>query len=779
MVNGSESLPQGDDALEIALLVDKICDQFESSWKAGSRPSIESFLSEVDVSTRPTLLTELIQVDICYRRQLGELPHLGEYLSRFPNESLAIASIDADSNGELEPTAEPPGKLAGYQLIQIIGSGSFGKVWKAWDETVCRFVAIKVPKEDVLPSSPIVQNFEREAKAAARLVHPNVVTVYEADFFDGAFYIACQYVDGPTLEELFKQQPPSHKDSAKIIAKLADGLSHAHSMNLVHRDIKPANILMNPQGEPLLTDFGLAKWMDTLHTIAGRGEVIGTVPYMSPEQATGGVIDVRSDVWSLGVVLYELLTRFRPFQGDQTGILYQIQHTIPKRPQNIDPTIPEELEAICWKAIQKQPSKRYQSAAEFRDDLQRFLTGQPVPVPRITWLSLAWSRMRSAPASRKAMIATPVALLMGIFGTLLASSLWAPLPAPPDGTLRVHITTIPARSAIAIALVDPMTGLPSNDPAQVITPVKKEAFEVRLQPGLYRLTVSDLSPDSETGQAASIEVFRTVPSSKSTPGPRNYQRYRFRDDGSIDWPEITIGPDFNTSDMIFIPGTSTVDLGETGSTAIPLGKFTIRDFYVSRREFSYSDFTRLPKQSGPHDRMRRTGAVLDDAMNVRYDEAMQWAENAGCRLLTELEFEYLARLIHAAHTDDVSRIQQMTHLPKDDATQLVASLQTIENVFDGQAEWVCGLEPYFHSASTNTAHPSEPKGDPPHLEVHTLRGGSPLQTLFTGIPTHFTLARWKEVFTIADQNSPSGLKPGCGFRVGRSASPLRGGLEHR
>lgn len=143
MVNGSESFPSGDDALEIALLVDKICDQFESSWKAGSRPSLESFLSEVDVSTRPTLLTELIQVDICYRRQLGESPRLEEYLSRFPDVSLAIASIDADSNGELEPTVESPRKLAQYQLIQIIGSGSFGKVWKAWDETVRRFVAIK------------------------------------------------------------------------------------------------------------------------------------------------------------------------------------------------------------------------------------------------------------------------------------------------------------------------------------------------------------------------------------------------------------------------------------------------------------------------------------------------------------------------------------------------------------------------------------------------------------------------------------------------------------
>lgn len=612
--------------------------------------------------------------------------------------------------------------------------------------------------------------------AAARLEHPNVVTVYGAGFSHGAFYIACQYVDGPTLEELFKQEPPSHKDSAKIVAKLADGLSHAHSMNLVHRDIKPANILMNPQGEPLLTDFGLAKWMDTLHTIAGRGEVIGTVPYMSPEQATGGAIDARSDVWSLGVVLYELLTRSRPFQGDQAGILYQIQHTIPKRLKNFDPTIPEELEAICWKAIQKQPSRRYQSAAEFRDDLQRYLAGQPVPTPRITWLSLAWSRLTSAPASRKAMIATPVALLLGVFGTLLFSALDA--PPPPDGTRQVQFITIPSRSAVAIAPVDRETGLPIEDPAQLITPDKQAPFEVRLLPGLYRLTVSDLSPDRQTEKATSIEVFRTVPNQDSISGPRNFQRYQIRENDTIDWPEVTINPDFDTSDMVFIPGSSVVDLGEAGSTDTPRLNFTIRGFYVSRQEFSYSDFTRLPTQSAPHERMRISGAALDDAMNARYDEAMQWAENAGCRLLTELEFEYLARLIHAAHTEDVSRIQQMTHLSKIDATQLASSLQTIENVFDGMAEWVCGLEPYRAPSSAAPSHRSTAVIDTPYLEIHTLRGGTPLQRTSTGTPTRFTLDRWKESSAIPNPNSPSGLKPGCGFRLSRTASLHQGTGQH-
>lgn len=270
----------------------------------------------------------------------------------------------------IPPQQPSPGKVIGhYRLESFLGKGGMGTVWKAEDVRLKRPVAIKLLAgvDGVHPEA--AARFLIEAQAAAALDHPSVCTVYEIGEAAGVWYIAMAYIEGETIARKVASGPLDITLAASLAAQVADGLDAAHSRGILHRDIKAANIIVTPQNSAKILDFGLAR-IGFSSGLTMPGTVMGTPHYMSPEQVRGGVVDHRSDIWSLGVMFYQMLSGKLPFQGDNVVALMKAIESPPPKLRNLRPEIPERLERIVDKALAKQPELRYQSAAEMRDDLR-------------------------------------------------------------------------------------------------------------------------------------------------------------------------------------------------------------------------------------------------------------------------------------------------------------------------------------------------------------------------------------------------------------------------
>lgn len=482
--------------------IDALREEFERLWRANGAPRIEEFLSRASNSMRAATFHALLQAEIRLRRQRGDAIVRADYLSRFANyETVVCAACDAADDSrrtivhesknpqsglhvrcphchnpiQLVPDAKlesincrscgsnfslttDDGATRGsraiaaighFRLVERLGMGAFGTVWKALDTELDRTVAIKIPRSGQLDSQH-QELFLREARSAAQLRHPNIVPVYEVGRDGNTLYIVSQYIRGIDLSDWLTAQRLTSREAAELCATIADALHHAHEQGVIHRDLKPANVMIDGDGQPHIMDFGLARRDMGEITMTVEGQVLGTPAYMSPEQAQGlsHMADRRADVYSLGVILFQLLTGELPFRGNSRMLLHQVVHDEPPSPKKLNGTVPKDLETITLRCLEKDPNRRLPSAQNLTTELRRFLAGEPIESRPISSWERAWRWCRRKPlvASMSATIAGLITFV-AVAGPLVALRQASLRRAAEQNEQRAHTAQLQAEEA--------------------------------------------------------------------------------------------------------------------------------------------------------------------------------------------------------------------------------------------------------------------------------------------------------------------------------------------
>ncbi len=356
---------------------------------------------DLGMSTRDEHLAQVL-AEVSEQQRRGHKLDLDSLTRQYPDladelrQLLAIAQIADEfgrSHDNAAVTITQPARVSGqadcglprtfgdFELVEVIGRGAMGVVYKAWEKSLKRFVALKMMLRGEHASGADLARFRGEAQSAAGLTHPNIVPVYKVDKENGQAYFSMKYVAGQTLAGRVKSGPLPPRDAARYLIAISRAVHHAHQKGILHRDLKPANVLIDGDDQPLVTDFGLAKRVEGGPSLTGTGAIVGTPSYMAPEQAAGiqGNPGPGADIYSLGAILYELLTGRPPFlAATAVDTLLLVRSEEPVRPRLLNPQIDPDLEFVCRKCLEKNPEHRYASALLLADDLESFLQGEPV-----------------------------------------------------------------------------------------------------------------------------------------------------------------------------------------------------------------------------------------------------------------------------------------------------------------------------------------------------------------------------------------------------------------
>jgi serine/threonine-protein kinase len=424
----------GDAEMRQVLLVELVHTELEFRLKSEEAARVEEYLARYpELAGDSTAVVGLLAAEFAFRKRVEPDARLDEYRERFPHFGAAVAEQVARAtivdSGAATMTLRGPARqyraalpeVAGYELLGELGRGGMGVVYKAREVRLNRVVALKMILAGDHAAPDAAARFRVEAEAVARLHHPQIVQIYAFGDQDGRPYFAMEYVAGGSLTDRLDGSPWIIRDAARLVEMLARAVHEAHRLGIVHRDLKPANVLMTAGGMPKLADFGLAKWLDVGSGLTRTEHVLGTPSYMAPEQAEGATRTVgpAADVYSLGTILYELLTGRPPFRAATAlETLEQVKSAEPVSPARLRPDCPRDLVTICLKCLEKQPARRYTSAAELGDDLARFEAGDPIRARPVGGLERLWRWCRREPA-----VATlAVALLAGLAG--VATQWW-------------------------------------------------------------------------------------------------------------------------------------------------------------------------------------------------------------------------------------------------------------------------------------------------------------------------------------------------------------------
>jgi len=414
--------------------VDEIIAAYLEAAAAGTAPDRQELLAK-----HPELAGELTAffadhdaVRELARAGLPGKPAVGAPTLAHEGPAPAQAGEPTLAPGEQSPAAKPLGTVryfGDYELLEELARGGMGVVYKARQVKLNRIVAVKMILAGQLASPADVQRFYAEAEAAAGLDHPNIVAIHEVGEHEGQHYFSMDYVDGKSLAAIVRERPLAQMEAARYVQIIAAAIQHAHDKGILHRDLKPSNVLIDRADQPRVTDFGLAKRQEgerqpgePATLVAGSraadltatGQVLGTPGYMPPEQARGERVGPWADIYSLGAILYELLTGRAPFvAGNMLDTLAKVLNEEPVSPRRLQPGVPRDLETICLKCLQKEPAARYASAEALAEDLRRCQAGEPIvarPVGRVE-RAVKWARRHPARATAALLVVALLAVI--------------------------------------------------------------------------------------------------------------------------------------------------------------------------------------------------------------------------------------------------------------------------------------------------------------------------------------------------------------------------------